>query len=80
MASEDFGVLGLEQHEMPTVMFRLGALGPAKLANASAQGKSLPPHACESLRARSRTDDSNPRERDYVSRDRAIAAMKLPAP
>jgi hippurate hydrolase len=42
MASEDFGVLGLEQHEIPTVMFWLGAMDPAKLASANAQGKSLP--------------------------------------
>jgi hippurate hydrolase len=45
MASEDFGVLGLDQHEIPTVMFWLGAMDPAKLASAKAQGKSLPgPH------------------------------------
>ena len=42
MASEDFGALGLEQHEIPTVMFWLGAMDPAKLASAQAQGKSLP--------------------------------------
>jgi amidohydrolase len=45
MASEDFGVLGLEKHEIPTVMFWLGAMDPAQLASANAQGKSLPgPH------------------------------------
>jgi amidohydrolase len=42
MASEDFGVLGLEHHEIPTVMFWLGAMEPAKLASAQAEGKSLP--------------------------------------
>jgi amidohydrolase len=45
MASEDFGVFGLERHEIPTVMFWLGAMDPAKLASAEADGKSLPgPH------------------------------------
>jgi hippurate hydrolase len=45
MASEDFGVLGLEKHEIPTVMFWLGAMDPAQLASANAQGKTLPgPH------------------------------------
>ena len=42
MASEDFGVFGLERHEIPTVMFWLGAMNPAQLATAQAQGKSLP--------------------------------------
>jgi amidohydrolase len=42
MASEDFGVLGLDQHEIPTVMFWLGAMDPVQLASAQAQGKSLP--------------------------------------
>jgi amidohydrolase len=42
MASEDFGVLGLDQHQIPTVMFSLGAMDPAQLASAQAQGKSLP--------------------------------------
>jgi len=45
MASEDFGVLGLPGHKIPTVMFWLGAMDPAKLAAAQAEGKSLPgPH------------------------------------
>ena len=45
MASEDFGVFGLERHEIPTVMFWLGAMDPVKLASATAEGKSLPgPH------------------------------------
>lgn len=45
MGSEDFGVFGLEGHDVPTVMFLLGAMDPAQLASAKAQGKSLPgPH------------------------------------
>ena len=46
MGSEDFGVFGLEGHEIPTMMFLLGAMDPAQLASAQAQGKSLPgPHS-----------------------------------
>ncbi|HEX4384335.1 MAG TPA: amidohydrolase [Myxococcales bacterium] len=45
MASEDFGVLGLDKHQIPTVMFTLGAMDPEKFAAATAAGKSLPgPH------------------------------------
>jgi amidohydrolase len=45
MVSEDFGFLGLGQHEIPTVMFWLGAMDPAKFASAQAEGKTLPgPH------------------------------------
>jgi amidohydrolase len=45
MASEDFGLFGLEGHRIPTVMFWLGAMDPQKLAAAQAAGKSLPgPH------------------------------------
>jgi amidohydrolase len=45
MASEDFGVLGLDKHQIPTVMFTLGAMDPEKFAAAAAAGKSLPgPH------------------------------------
>jgi amidohydrolase len=45
MASEDFGLFGLEGHRIPTVMFWLGAMDPMKLAAAQAAGKSLPgPH------------------------------------
>jgi hippurate hydrolase len=44
-ASEDFGILGLEGHKIPTVMFGLGAMDPAKFAAAAAAGKLLPgPH------------------------------------
>ncbi len=45
MASEDFGLFGLENHRIPTVLFWLGAMDPAKLAAAQAAGKALPgPH------------------------------------
>jgi hippurate hydrolase len=45
MASEDFGLFGLDGHRIPTVMFWLGAMDPKKLAAAQAAGKSLPgPH------------------------------------
>ncbi len=45
MASEDFGFFGLDGHRIPTVMFMLGAMDPAKFAAAKASGKSLPgPH------------------------------------
>jgi hippurate hydrolase len=45
MASEDFGLFGLEGHRIPTVLFWLGAMDAAKLAAAQAAGKSLPgPH------------------------------------
>src|SRR5882724_7485914 len=40
MASEDFGVLGLEGRKIPTVMFWLGAMDAAKFADAQAAGKS----------------------------------------
>jgi amidohydrolase len=45
MASEDFGALGLENHQIPTVMFWLGAMDPDKFAAAVKTGKPLPgPH------------------------------------
>ena len=45
MASEDFGLLGLADHKIPTVMFWLGAMDPAKLAAAKQAGTTLPgPH------------------------------------
>jgi hippurate hydrolase len=45
MPSEDFGLLGLEGHRIPTVMFWLGAMDPARFARAKAEGKELPgPH------------------------------------
>jgi amidohydrolase len=45
MVSEDFGMFGLDGHKIPTVMFWLGAMDPAKFAAAQAAGKPLPgPH------------------------------------
>jgi amidohydrolase len=45
MASEDFGIFGLDGRKIPTVMFWLGAMDPAKLVAAQAAGTSLPgPH------------------------------------
>jgi amidohydrolase len=45
MASEDFGVLGLDGRKIPTTMFWLGAMDPAKFAEAHTAGKLLPgPH------------------------------------
>lgn len=45
MASEDFGLLGLADHKIPTVMFWLGAMDPAKLAVAKQESVTLPgPH------------------------------------
>ena len=42
MGSEDFGILGLDGHKIPTFMFWLGAMDPAKFAAADAAGKLLP--------------------------------------
>jgi amidohydrolase len=42
MASEDFGLFGQDGHKIPTVMFSLGAMDPAKFAVAKAQGTQLP--------------------------------------
>jgi hippurate hydrolase len=39
MASEDFGLFGLDGHRIPTVMFWLGAVEPQKFATAAAAGK-----------------------------------------
>ena len=45
MSSEDFGVFGLPDHKIPTVMFRLGAMEATKFAAAEAAGTVLPgPH------------------------------------
>jgi amidohydrolase len=45
MASEDFGLFGLPGHKIPTVIFWLGAMDPAKFAAAEAAGSFLPgPH------------------------------------
>ena len=42
MVSEDFGQFGLEGHQIPTVMLRLGAVAPEKVAESNATGKPLP--------------------------------------
>jgi amidohydrolase len=42
MASEDFGQFGLEGHQIPTVMLRLGAVAPEKIAESKSTGKPLP--------------------------------------
>jgi hippurate hydrolase len=45
MGSEDFGVLGYDDHRIPVTMFWLGAMYPERLAAARAAGKELPgPH------------------------------------
>lgn len=45
MYSEDFGLFGLPGRAIPVVMFSLGVADPAALAQARAEGKSLPgPH------------------------------------
>jgi len=46
MASEDFGLFGLDGRQIPAVMFWLGAMDPAEFAEASSAGKELPgPHS-----------------------------------
>lgn len=42
MASEDFGRYGLDGHQIPTFMFWLGAVDPAKVANSKRTGTPLP--------------------------------------
>ena len=42
MGSEDLGILGMEGRKIPTVLFWLGAMDPAKFAAAKAEGKELP--------------------------------------
>ena len=42
MVSEDFGLFGLEGHQIPTVMLRLGAVAPERVAESKATGKPLP--------------------------------------
>lgn len=45
MPSEDFGLFGLDGHKIPTVIFWLGAMDPARFAEAKAAGRELPgPH------------------------------------
>lgn len=42
MVSEDFGLFGLEGHQIPTVQLRLGAVAPEKIAESQRTGKPLP--------------------------------------
>jgi amidohydrolase len=42
MVSEDFGLLGLEGHQIPTVMFQLGASSAGQLQDSQRTGKPLP--------------------------------------
>jgi len=42
MASEDFGIFGLDGHRIPTVLFLLGAIEPAKFTAAAAAGSLAP--------------------------------------
>jgi len=42
MGSEDFGRFGLEGHQIPTVLFWVGAADPAKIAESKRTGKLLP--------------------------------------
>ena len=42
MASEDFGLFGLDGHKVPAMMFWLGAVEPQKFAAAAAAGKLTP--------------------------------------
>ena len=42
MASEDFGIFGTEGVKIPTVLFWLGAIDPAKFAAAKAEGRMEP--------------------------------------
>ena len=42
MGSEDFGLLGLEGHQIPTMMFRVGAIDTERLAKSKNGGAPLP--------------------------------------
>ncbi len=42
MGGEDFGAYGLENHQIPTVFFRLGAIDPERIAKSKATGTPLP--------------------------------------
>ncbi|HEY0319499.1 MAG TPA: amidohydrolase [Pyrinomonadaceae bacterium] len=42
MGAEDFGRFGLEEHQIPTVLFWVGAADPLKLAESKRTGKPLP--------------------------------------
>jgi amidohydrolase len=42
MASEDFGLFGLGEHQIPVVMLRVGAVAPEKVAESRRTGQPLP--------------------------------------
>jgi hippurate hydrolase len=42
MGSEDFGLLGLENHQIPVFMLRVGAVAPEKFAESQRTGNPLP--------------------------------------
>jgi amidohydrolase len=42
MGSEDFGLFGLEGHQIPTLMLRVGAIDADRIANSQKTGVSLP--------------------------------------
>lgn len=42
MGSEDFGLFGLDNHEIPIFMLRLGAVAPEKVAESRRTGRPLP--------------------------------------
>ncbi len=42
MGSEDFGLFGLEDHKIPILMLRLGAVAPEKIAESERTGQPLP--------------------------------------
>jgi amidohydrolase len=42
MASEDFGLFGLADHQIPVVMLRVGAVAPEKVAESRRTGQPLP--------------------------------------
>jgi amidohydrolase len=42
MGSEDFGYFGLENHEIPTMMFRVGAIDAERIAKSAQSGVPLP--------------------------------------
>jgi metal-dependent amidase/aminoacylase/carboxypeptidase family protein len=42
MGSEDFGLFGLDGHQIPTCMFFLGAIDPVEVARSKQNGTQLP--------------------------------------
>ena len=52
MVSEDFGLFGLEGHQIPTVMLRLGAVAPEKVAESQAHRQASAVAAFRLVRSR----------------------------